>query len=490
MIILGLGKLDNDLYEEILKRFDGIWEIAPWKTFIQTLCGNMALKLPHATMPDNSSDSPRMLSLLLTLNEALVNTYGAEWKKEKDYISPGCFLYLVERLMMLASYSQGYFITSKSSFAEWFIYQEEDTNPDSTSMAKVQPFLGRIYNFVVNDVVKSLVFNKEDTMEWIKMSGLYPKDYPLLMLRLVSIICLVHLNNGNCSDLLFDLLRRSNITEQLPLEFCDVLRRRRKDFHKNVNVLAEAFNKINNPLVIVSLGKDCSQFLCPDAIFVDMTVKQRREDMVRVLFPKTVKAMQGQTGIVEVEATNSCSEVVSSNFALTSINAGMLPMNCSDFWEMFEALKSLENGRDPKSFLSNAGVMKVSVDKSIHLVTVLNESLENTDCDDESLLHEVTGMLDELKLLSAALDVSEPELGNNMSKIVELSKRLQSRERVEALISDVELRMVETSAKINTSADKGKSKALEAHKNSKETENKGKGNKSKKKKTGKGGRKR
>jgi hypothetical protein len=34
-------------------------------------------------------------------------------------------------------------------------------------------------------------------------------------------------------------------------------------------------------------------------------------------------------------------------------------MNCSYFWEMFEALKSLENGRDPKSFLSNAQVIKV-----------------------------------------------------------------------------------------------------------------------------------
>jgi hypothetical protein len=372
MIILGLGKLDNDMYAEILKRFDGICGNAPWKTFIQTLCGNMASKLPHATMSDNSTESPRVLSLLLTLNEALVNTYRADWTKEKDYISPDCFLYLVERLLMLASYPQGYFITSKSSFTEWFIYEEEDTNPGS-SVARVQPFLGRIYNFVVNDVVKPLLYNKADTIAWIKMSGIYAKDYyPLLMLRLVSIICLVHLNLGNCSDLLFDLLRKSYITEQLPWEFYDVLRRRGKHFQINVNLLAEAFKKINNPLVIVSLGRNCSQFLCQDAIFVDMTVKQRKEDMVRVLFPKTVKAMQGQTEIIEVEETNSCGEVVSSgsydlegcklapsNSALSNINASKMPMNYSYFWEMFEALKSLENDRDPKSFLSNALAMKV-----------------------------------------------------------------------------------------------------------------------------------
>jgi len=281
-------------------------------------------------------------------------------------------LYLVERLLILASYSQGYFITSKSSFAEWFIYQEGDTSPDSTSVAEMQPLLNRIYDFVVNGVVMPLIDNKEDTMKWIEMCGINAKDYyPLLVLRLVTIICLVHLNCGNFSDLLFDLLRRSYITEQLPWGFYDVLRRRLKHFN-NVNAIAEAFKKINNPLVIVSLGKNCSQFLCPDAIFVDMTVKQCREDIIRVLFPKTAKELQGQTGIIEVETTNSCSKVLSSggydqegcelafsNSVLNNMNGSKLPMDYSYFWEMFESLKSLENGRDPKSFLANAQVIKV-----------------------------------------------------------------------------------------------------------------------------------
>jgi hypothetical protein len=49
----------------------------------------------------------------------------------------------------------------------------------------------------------------------------------------------------------------------------------------------------------------------------------------------------------------------------------------------------------------------VDVDKSIHLVsTVVNESLQNTIYHgDENLLQEVACMLDELKLLSAALGV-------------------------------------------------------------------------------------
>ena len=218
----------------------------------------------------------------------------------------------------------------------------------------------------------TLIYNKKDTMKWIKMSRINAKDYyPLLVLRSVAIVCLAHVNHGNYSYLLFYLLHRSYITEQLPSDFYDVLGRRLDHFN-NVNVIAEAFKKINNPLVIVSLGKNCSQFLCPDAIFVDMTGKQCRENIVRVLFPTTVKALQGQTGIIQVESTNSCSEVpssgnddqescelVPSNFVLNNINGSKLPMNCSYFWEMLEALKSLENGRDPNSIFPNARVIKV-----------------------------------------------------------------------------------------------------------------------------------
>ena len=234
-----------------------------------------------------------------------------------------------------------------------------------------------IFEFIVK-VVQRLLFDKNDTMDWIRRSDIHVKDYyPLLVLRLVSIICLVHLNSGEFLEFLFALLGRNYITEQLPREFYDVLQRRRK--HINVNVLAEAFKKIHNPLVIVSLGGNCSRFPCPDAIFLDMTVKQCREDMLKVLFPETVKPSQGPTKTFEVGSTNSGNEVLSSstydqdscncksapsNFALVAdqgdlnnINASRLRVNY--FGEIFEALKSLEHGKDPRSFLLNVQMMKV-----------------------------------------------------------------------------------------------------------------------------------
>nr|POE80701.1 tpr and ankyrin repeat-containing protein 1 [Quercus suber] len=525
VITLGLGKINNGLYKEILKRFDGTYGNPPWKKFIQVLFGYMGPEFPQGTLFYNNFESPRELCVLLKLQEALMDTYNANWR-EVDYISPGCFLYLIDRLLILASYFQGYFITSKSSFAEWFIYQDADTNPNSTLVAQMRPS-HVIFEFIVN-VVQQLLCDKNNTMDWIRRSNINVKDYyPLLVLRLVSIICLVHLNSGEFLEILFALLGRSYITEQLPWEFYDVLQRRRK--HINVNVLAEAFKKIHNPLVIVSLGGKCSSFLCPDAIFVDLTVKQCRADMLKVLFPETVKPSQGQTETFEVEATNSGNGVLSSgtgdqdsrncksapsNFALVADQGDLNNINGSrvrvnNFCEIFEALKSLEHGKDPRSFLLNVQIMKVNVEKSIHLVsTVMHERLQNAINNvDENLLDEVDCMVDELKQLSAALNVSEPELGYNMSTIQELCKRLLSRRpNLEPILSKQFLQLgtnlvVETSgsisneqqcdvkdsdskAKENSSADVA---SVSNSKNSRETENKVKGNKSRKNKRGKKG---
>ncbi|KAL0004047.1 hypothetical protein SO802_011608 [Lithocarpus litseifolius] len=103
----------------------------------------------------------------------------------------------------------------------------------------------------------------------------------------------------------------------------------------------------------------------------------------------------------------------------------------------------------------------VNVEKSIHLVsTVMHKSLQNAiDNVDENLLEEVDSMVDELKQLSTALDVS---ISNEQQCDVDSDSK----------------------AKENSSADVA---SVSYSKNSRETENKVKGNKSRKKKKGKKG---
>ena len=110
MTILGLGKPNAELSDKLVKKLECH---APWKAFIENLC--------VSTEPGNTSLQPMKLSVMRWLHEALVETYSANWRKVSDYISPGCFLYLVERLLLSASCFQGFVITTSSCFIEWLI---------------------------------------------------------------------------------------------------------------------------------------------------------------------------------------------------------------------------------------------------------------------------------------------------------------------------------------------------------------------------------
>ncbi|XP_021823635.1 uncharacterized protein LOC110764898 [Prunus avium] len=303
MVILGSSKLNNsELYEKLVVKLDCH---QPWKAFIEKLCGNI--------VPGNTSEEPREVSIMLKLYGALVDTYYANWRVVRDYISPGCFLYLVERLLIWATCFQGYAITTSSCFVEWLIYQEEDTNVSSIVGGDVQRSLIDILHFVIY-VVKGCIFNKEDMVEWIKKTDSnWKNNYSQLMLRFVVVLCLVYLNFGMGLDELYDLLGRDYITEQLPWEFYGALKsgRRHKSLNINTRLLAAAFQKIGNTLVIASFGSDCSRFLCSDVIFVDMKANHSRDYILRKLFPKQPPVLQvSQATSVEAGGNNSCSRVL------------------------------------------------------------------------------------------------------------------------------------------------------------------------------------
>ncbi|XP_050375416.1 uncharacterized protein LOC126792936 [Argentina anserina] len=294
MIILGSGKLNTELSSELVKKLEFH---APWKAFIENLCASIG--------PGSTSHEPIKLSVMQWLHEALVETYSANWGEIPDYISPGCFLYLVERLLFSASCFQGFVITTSSCFIEWLIYQDEDTSSRSI-VTGGRPSLGRILPFLI-EVVRGCIFNMQNMIEWIQKSDRnWRKYYQPLMLRLVTVLCLIHLNFNSCLDIIHELLGRNYITELLPWEFFDALRRRRKhnSLSLNVNVLAGALKKIDNTLVIASFGPDCSRFFCSDAIFVDMTVKQSKDDILRKWFPNPPVT---QVGSVGAEGSGSCS---------------------------------------------------------------------------------------------------------------------------------------------------------------------------------------
>ncbi|KAJ9709599.1 hypothetical protein PVL29_001196 [Vitis rotundifolia] len=457
MIMLGSCKLTDEFAE----RFS---EDSPWKDFIKRLCATKRSELSS----NSSAAAQEELSLILKLREALEDTYNANWGKEIDFVSPVCFLYLVEHLLFLVSYCQGYVFTTKALVVEWLIFQQWKTTPSASSLTDVgasekTEILGDIYSFMAS-IVHELLCNVEGTVEWLEKSNTNSKDYPVLVLRLVVIMCLICVNLGKHFDLLFDLLGRSCIISHLPKPFYDAfLGRQKRSF---VEVLAEALKQMESVLVIVSWGNNHFHF-SPDAILVDDMVNQNKEGILRVLFPKNVSS-RGQQSLIYSDCGNA-SEPDSSNSSTADQNmkarneaeGNDLQENYEHFCEIFNVLKPLENAKDAgmETFTLDAPGVQVLVEKSINLiVAVMTQYFQMIPCDSEdenipgkpnrvhcedgNLLWHANRMVDGFKQLSYLLNwspvFSGENLEKNMSNIQLLLKQLQSRKaRVEPFMRQI-----------------------------------------------------
>jgi hypothetical protein len=98
------------------------------------------------------------------------------------------------------------------------------------------------------------------------------------------------------------------ITAQLPSEFLNVLQKGKKNM--GLEVFAAAFNAIGNPLVIAKLQNNSSEIVCSDAVFVDLTICQKRELILETLFPSRVDSVGEEA---TTEALDSTSKEFSSN---------------------------------------------------------------------------------------------------------------------------------------------------------------------------------
>ncbi|KAA8532343.1 hypothetical protein F0562_032402 [Nyssa sinensis] len=376
VMILGSGGLTDELYKKILESFIANSE---WREFVGELSMNRGSATNNSCYSSTEVslgfhyDSRQEVSLVCKFSEALKNASFANWEAEHDFISPSCFLYLVERLILLLSYFHGYFLTTKSSFVEWLIFQEWSINPSSISIndTKLSLILGDIYNFLAC-VVQELLLKEL----LLKIHG------AMVVLRLVVVLCLICVNSGKHFDKLFNMLGRSDIVSQLPRAFCDALRRAQKcNF---IYVLADALGKIENPFILVNLRNNFSRFSCSNAIFVSMKVSRCREDILQALFL--------EKGV----ATNSFS------------NDDHDQEKGSKFWEILDGLELLETGKggDAMHLVSIIPIIKEEVDEKFQLISFAMASFQaNNHQDEGKILLEANSMLDALNQLSSALDI-------------------------------------------------------------------------------------
>ncbi|KAL2559465.1 uncharacterized protein Fot_04204 [Forsythia ovata] len=297
MIWLGSGRPKSDLYKIIVERF---CKNSSWKEFIEILGGitesNSSTSLSSNMIGEHSHQSPLSYSteaLIHRFHKALEDTYNADWRA-KDYVSPNCFLYLMERLVFMASNYRCSFFTTKSSFVEYFIYQQSYANQSASLVNDVLPYPRNVFDFVIS-AVQEFLNNFYATKEWISRSNIdFKYYYPVMVLRLFVILCLLCLNWGIYSNVLFELLGSSQISLHLPREFREALERGRKFDDVNVNTVSEAFKTISDPVVIVNQGENNLDYPCPHAIFLKIGVSPSKKDIMEVLFPRNNETSHAQ----------------------------------------------------------------------------------------------------------------------------------------------------------------------------------------------------
>ncbi|KAJ0765114.1 putative TPR and ankyrin repeat-containing protein [Helianthus annuus] len=399
MICLGSRK-PVALYEHILTRIQ--WNPA-WKSFFDLF---MKLSFNESYVAQG-------------LHNALEDTFRANWRRA-GYISPHSFVYLLESLLFMASFSSRNFFTTKSSFIGWL------TNIHSTSVIRQSNRQNAIH-FILG-VIQKILYDKTDTISWIKSSNIKLSDYhPLLSLKLVMILCLICLQLSDCSQLLLDLLSgRDNIAYLLPKKFVYDLLRRRKGRYLNLNpeVVAEAFMSIDDSLLIVCSGNASPRIHAPCAIFVDPAGKSK-EEILSVLFPrKTTLNVQKPPKnddigtILETSSSNTLQDEI------LNVNPVELQMN----WEVLEDISEAINGT--KGLVVDTSMIKNELDKNIGTLTMALADKISCAGKDATVVHEANLAKEDLKLLSSSVAYFSQQIREHslvMMTVQGVVERLQSK---------------------------------------------------------------
>ncbi|CAJ2677794.1 unnamed protein product [Trifolium pratense] len=446
VMILGTSNVKNDLFRQIMTKFE---DNQPWKDFIHSLW----LCLGHGVVLE--------INRICKLHSALQHTCSGNWKTEVDYLSPSCFMYLVERLLLWTSGLNGFIYATKSSFTEWLISQNEDSLTNLGFFASQRRDMGDVYDFIAN-ILLEFVSDENGTKTWIEKSSLHVKNYfPSLLLRLIVSMCLLLLTSGSGKylALLRSLLGKSNVSSQLPLDFLNVLQKKRT----GLKVFAKAFKVIGNPLVIAKLQDNSPEIGCSDAVFVDLTICQKKELILETLFPSRVDSVGEETTTVASDSTskefssnlpNECSSVShqeSDGQIKDEVNRSM---NADFFWNWLENFGSATDVSCLNSVSPDSLMIKEVLDHYIQLLKLSNPiKMEN-----KNVVEELACLLDEMKQLRAALNTSDSMIEKNT--LIVLSKKILSRRsKVAHILSKLNLACQKRNTNVESESDPSQARA-------------------------------
>ncbi|KAF3792770.1 TPR and ankyrin repeat-containing protein 1 [Nymphaea thermarum] len=337
------GKFGDEHFELVKDRLNGM---PLWKPFIVELKEYLGTRCV----------SP---SFICAFAAALQCSYDANWTMEVDYISPQCFMFLIEQLVLLTSASQvsnDCWYCTKSIFCGLLVPSDFEPFVGLCSVGENvcrDTFL-HIFNLVLK-FLEELLFQGAMTKEWIKISGMnVSKYYPLLILQLVVCIVIIHVNSRSHFGVLWKLLKSPNILFILPSifreQFCKAGSHLRDSNTHFLVGFAKALKAIDNPMVVMNLKNVNLQLLQQEALILTPELVQCRNNVLDVFFPKSTKRdSQTKKSSEDVVRNSACVDELASdspNKAEDNQKSNMEKI-CDDLqgsfiqlWNMFIAFSS------------------------------------------------------------------------------------------------------------------------------------------------------
>uniref|UniRef100_M8CF09 Putative ATP-dependent helicase n=1 Tax=Aegilops tauschii TaxID=37682 RepID=M8CF09_AEGTA len=359
MLLLHAAQLDEALLSRLLQYLDNS---SDWAEFFQYF----------KRFLDSGGDRS---SLISNFKRSLEFTFNVKWKDELDYISPICYVGLMECLGFMASsclIQNDFICCTKSLLVNMLecrtskVYIDtclvSNSSPDS-DLDRLAYTSGRF----IYQTIMAILTSKHMLQEWVhKTSCPSSTSYKPVLLRLVVTLypLILTLSLGNCYEVTHNLLR-NEVFKDLPVEFSQkivhALQIKSRTPSNFTRVLADALAAIGDNMVVIGTPKspvDCQNL---NAYMISKEDLYDVPKIMALLCPEEASYVKQETPLPEKSDGNKSGNVISGNIPKDAQDNEMersSEMDLADeiLFEKLETLRAegLKNPRDIIELLVSA----------------------------------------------------------------------------------------------------------------------------------------
>ncbi|XP_044967802.1 uncharacterized protein LOC123427749 [Hordeum vulgare subsp. vulgare] len=351
MLLLHAAHLDDVLISRLLQYLDNDSE---WAIFFRHL------KRFLDTGIDRSY-------LIKNFRAALNFTYnGVMWRNELDYISPICYVGLMECLGFLASsclIQKCCIYGTKSLLLNMLDCRTSKVYLDTCLVSNSSPdpdldetiFLSGRFIF---ETIMSILRNKSTLWEWVQKTSTPSCSYTAVLLRLVVTLyplILTHDGLGSCYEAT-NILLKCGVFKDLPREFSrkivHVLQMRSRTPGNFRRVLADALAAIGDRMVVMGSPKDIANIPNINADMISTEDLGDVQKVMALLRPEEASSVKQETTLPEKSGGNkNIPKAVPANKAESTSEIDLSDENTL-FWDKFEIFQAnKEAQKDARVFI-------------------------------------------------------------------------------------------------------------------------------------------